>query len=89
MSGSGRSVQTHTEKQFAGRRRLDLSDKDGAKVTTFILKSETASQQRGLLDIRIAQQGRWWTYVTGCRRGQDSLLKHTFNPVSVEMGSVL
>lgn len=29
------------------------------------------------------------SHVTGCRRGQDSLLKHTFNPVSVEMGSVL
>lgn len=60
MRGSGRSVQTHTGKQFAGRRHLDLSDKDRAKATTFILKSETASQQRGLLDIRIAQQGRWW-----------------------------
>lgn len=64
---------TDTEKLSAGRRHSDLSDKGGAKAATFILKSEAPSQQRGLLDMRIDQQGRCWTHhllqlVTGDKR---------------------
>ena len=55
---SDHSVQTYIHRKvISARRHLDLSVKDAAEATTFIMKSEATSQQRGLLDRRMLSRG--------------------------------